>query len=84
MRGNNLLPGRSGVATTLLRGVALTVRGVAFWTAALLPFLYVPLVLVDHAAIANASLLGKLVALNIAALLVGHGHGTAVRGEFEQ
>lgn len=81
MRGNHPLPNWLGVAAPLIRGVAWSVRGVAFWTAALLPFLYVPLLLVDPARLSDVTVLGKLIVLNTVALLVGHGYGSAARDE---
>lgn len=59
------------LALSLLVGRVLgLVRGIAFWTAILLPFTYVPLLLGDP----PETLFGTLLALNVVALVVGHGH----------
>jgi hypothetical protein len=79
MRGNNSLLDFRDVAAPVIRGVARSVRGVAFWTAALLPFLYLPVLLADPALLSDVTLLGKLIVLNTAALVVGHGYGTTGR-----
>jgi len=53
-----------------------TVRGVGFWTAILLPALYIPLVLVGHPWVADVANLTKVLALHAASLLVGSGYAT--------
>ncbi|MFC7133311.1 MULTISPECIES: hypothetical protein [Salinibaculum] len=53
-----------------------TVQGCAFWTAALLPLGYVPLLFVGSSRLASLSIVGKLVAINVVAVLVGHGYAT--------
>ena len=61
-----------------LAGLVSLVRGVAFWTGALLPLLYLPLLLVEPSAIADPWTFGKLVAVNVVALVVGHGYRGAI------
>ena len=56
-----------------LPAVGSVIRRVAFWTAVLLPFSYVALLtgpVTDH----ELTILTGLFALNVACLLVGHGH----------
>lgn len=60
--------------TTVARRVSSLVRRVAFWTAALLPFVYLPFVAIDPARLADFRLLGAFVSVNLVALVVGHGH----------
>jgi len=55
------------------RQLRATVAAAAFWTAVALPFLYVPL-LVGGLASGERAALAALLALNVAALYVGHGH----------
>jgi len=50
------------------------VRTVGFWSAVSLPFLHVPLLLTGLDSTADALAFGALLALNLCALLVGHGH----------
>jgi hypothetical protein len=56
-----------------LRLIAYPVQFAAFWLAVALPFLYGPL-LYGGVQGEQATLLGSLLALNAAALVVGHGH----------
>lgn len=53
------------------------VQALAFWTATLLPLGYFPLLFALPSRTATVSVLGKLFALNVFALLVGHGYRTA-------
>ena len=55
------------------RRLRATVAAAAFWTAVVLPFLYVPL-LVGGLAPGEGVALAALAALNVAALYAGHGH----------
>lgn len=54
----------------------LPVRAVAFWTAALLPLAYLPLLATGFVA-ANPGAFAALVAVNVVALVAGHGHNQA-------
>ncbi|MDS0299438.1 hypothetical protein NDI76_11860 [Halogeometricum sp. S1BR25-6] len=56
-----------------LRVVAYPVQFAAFWLAVALPFLYMPL-LYGGVHGEQATVFGSLLALNAAALVVGHGH----------
>lgn len=53
------------------------VEALAFWTAVVLPFVYLPLMLDGFAATSDVLLFGGLVVLNVVALLVGHDHKRA-------
>jgi hypothetical protein len=75
MLGRLLKTACSRLLASVSDGVVTTIRTVAFWTAILLPILYVPLVVFDHSTVADLWFLGKLVTLNVAAVVVGHGHG---------
>ncbi|MEZ3144691.1 hypothetical protein [Halobaculum sp. MBLA0143] len=52
------------------------VRAVGFYAAIALPFVYLPMVAGGLSA-GNASTVGALLAVNVLALLVGHGYGDA-------
>ena len=69
--GNRLLPGVPELVSGVVREAVSLVRGAAFWIAALLPFSYLPLL-----GSASVSFGGftKLLALNVVAVLVGHGY----------
>lgn len=64
----------TNVLAVTIRRFGRAVQGCAFWTAALLPMGYVPLLIVAPAQLTTPSILGKLAALNVLALLVGHGY----------
>ncbi|MFC6824517.1 hypothetical protein [Halopelagius fulvigenes] len=49
------------------------IRFLAFWLAVTLPFLYLPL-LISGLQGEQVTVFGTLLALNVAALVVGHGH----------
>jgi hypothetical protein len=59
-----------------VRGVERLVRALAFWTATLLPLGYLPLLFAVPSRFATLPVVGKLLAINIFALLVGHSYGT--------
>ena len=61
------------VSTTARRGERF-VQALAFWTAAVLPLGYLLLLFVGSSRFVSLSLIGKLVSLNVVALLVGHGY----------
>jgi len=68
-----------GCRETALAVLAWTVTtglAVAFWTAVLLPLAYVPLVVAGFSPVVDLSVFGKLVALNVVALVVGQFHDT--------
>lgn len=77
MLSNVILNECPGVVSFVARRVVTTVQGMAFWTAALMPIVYVLLLLIDPGRVSELSMLGKLVVVNAAALVVGHGYGTA-------
>jgi len=61
----------------LRRGLSMMespVRTVGFWSAISLPFLHVPLLLTGLDTTADTLAFGALLALNLVALLIGHGH----------
>lgn len=63
-----------------LRQVAVIVQGVAFWTAVVLPLVWLSLLLVPLPSGADLWVIGTLIVLNAAALVVGHGYsGTSGR-----
>ena len=61
-----------GVGRTLVTPV----RGVAFWTAIALPFLYLPLLATGLQSSAVRTAFGVLVVANAVALLVGHSYAS--------
>lgn len=58
-----------------LRHALVALRAVAFWTAILLPVLYLPPLLVGHPLVVDPPMLGTLLGVNVGAIVVGHGHG---------
>lgn len=62
-----------GFRTALRRSVLAPLRFLAFWAAVLLPLVYLPLL---HGGLSGGepTVLGALLAVNVAALVVGHGY----------
>jgi len=56
------------------RTLVAPIRGVAFWTAVALPFLYLPLLATGLQSSAVRTAFGVLVLANIVTLLVGHSY----------
>jgi hypothetical protein len=69
-----LLTACSRVGSYTFRSVERAVQACAFWTATLLPLGYVPLLLVAPSRFVTLGLFGKLVALNVVALVLGRGY----------
>ena len=68
---DNRLPlGSVRAASLTVRKGTLLVRAVSFWTAVVLPFLYLPLLFGGLEG--NATLFGGLLVLNAVALFLGH------------
>mgnify|MGYP006876429221 CR=1 FL=1 len=76
MPHHSLVSTCTGILTTTARRAERLVRALAFWTAALLPLGYLPLLFAVPSRLATLPIVSKLLALNIFALLVGHGYGT--------
>jgi len=81
MPGNVTLSACTDAASAVTRGVVTLgrrvvafVRTVAFWTAALLPLVYVPAVAVGHVAVAGPWGVLEVVGVYLASLVVGHGY----------
>ncbi|MFB6079731.1 MAG: hypothetical protein ABEJ81_01840 [Haloferacaceae archaeon] len=55
-------------------------RFLAFWASILLPLAYLPLVY-DGLTGSEPTVLGALLAVNVIAVLVGHGHGNGAETE---
>jgi len=55
-------------------GLVLLVQASAFWGAVLLPFVYVPLLVVGLDALDRQLLFAALVSLNVILLVIGHAH----------
>lgn len=69
------LPSSSPNLSNAVLGARSTVQATAFWIGVLLPLAHVPLLLlVDHGRIVDVDVVARLVALNAAACLIGHGH----------
>lgn len=66
-----------------LRRFFVVVRGLAFWTAILLPMLYLPPLLLGHPTIVDPPVLGTLLGVNVGAIVVGHGHGRTTPDELD-
>lgn len=64
------------VVRSATRRFAAVVRRLAFWTAIVLPVLYLPPLIAGPATTAELSLLGGLIGLHVAAIVVGHDYGT--------
>lgn len=63
-----------GAANWQRRWFITPIRLVSFWTAVVLPFLYIPLVVAGLDSTSDISGLAVLVALNLVALLLGHNY----------
>lgn len=79
--GNRLLTGVRSLGSSAVGRLNSTVRGVGFWTAILLPALYIPLMLLSHPWLVDLANLTKVLALHAASLLVGNGHAGGVDHE---
>lgn len=79
--GKSVLDGCREVVSFSLRGSATVVRGIGFWTGILLPLLYVPMLLLNHSLVVEVTTFAKLIALHVAALLVGRGHAGGVEDD---
>lgn len=68
---SRVLPSSRHVSESLRKPVRL----LGFWSAVALPFLHIPLLLTGLEGSAETSAFLVLFALNVVALVVGHGHG---------
>lgn len=73
-----------GTAAVVVRGFVTVVRGIAFWMAALLPLVYVPLLFVDLAMAGIPIGMEAMLGLHVVALVVGHDYRGSVVEEFER
>lgn len=64
-----------GGASSVIRGAGSVIRGLGFWTAILLPVLYIPLLVLNHPWVVDVTNLTKVVVLHVASLFVGRDHG---------
>lgn len=60
---------------SILQRLLAVVRGLAFWTAIVLPMLYLPPLLLGHPTVLDPPVLGTLLGVNVSAIVVGHSHG---------
>lgn len=67
----------------VLRKIAVIIQGVAFWTAVVLPLIWLSLLLVPLPSGVDLWVIGTLIVLNAAALVVGHGYSGTSGGVFE-
>ncbi|PSQ18617.1 hypothetical protein BRD00_04850 [Halobacteriales archaeon QS_8_69_26] len=59
---------------TTIRRFAVFVRGLAFWTAVVLPVLYLPPLLAGPASTTELTVLSALIGVHVAAIIVGHNY----------
>lgn len=76
--GSLMLPERSGQFAAVIERIAHVLRALAFWTAVVLPFLYLPLLL-EGLTGQEWIALGGLLAMNVVALVVGHEYARGAR-----
>lgn len=69
------------VASSATTGVVRLARATAFWTAVVLPFVFLSLVARGSPVLADPRTVVLFVAVDVGALFVGHGHGTPARAE---
>lgn len=50
------------------------IQGVSFWTAVVLPFVYLPVLVLGGATSSPMTLVSTAIGLNVVALLLGHRH----------
>jgi hypothetical protein len=62
-------------ATTLSHSVLKPAKGIAFWSAVALPFLYIPMLATGLDGTASILTFTALLLANAVALLLGHPHG---------
>lgn len=73
-----LLPERGEQLAAVIDRIVHVLRALAFWTAVVLPFLYLPL-LMDGLAGQEWVALGGLLVVNVVALVVGHEYARGAR-----
>lgn len=66
---------RRGILDPVWARTGSVVRGVGFWTAILLPVLYLPMLLLNHPWAIDSLNLLKIVGLHWASIVVGSGYG---------
>jgi hypothetical protein len=81
MSGTTVSPLYAATVTSVARKVSSLGRWLAFWLAIVLPFVYLPLALVDPGRLVDVRLLGGFVSLNLLALVVGHEYGADDPGD---
>jgi hypothetical protein len=69
-----LLSACTETVLSAVRGTSRLVRAVAFWTAALLPIGYLILLFAVPSRFGTLPVVGKLLAVNVFALFVGHSY----------
>lgn len=75
MASSTRLPSFPSALTHAVLTLQSAVQAIAFWTAALLPLALVALLLlIDRGRVVDADVVAGLVALNVVACLIGHGH----------
>lgn len=74
MPRHHVLTACSRVVSHLLHAIERVVQTCAFWTAALLPLGYIPLLLMAPSRFTTLTVFGKLLTLNLAALVLGRGY----------
>ena len=80
-RGTSILRGVRAPISSLHGGPGSMIRGAGFWTAILLPVLYVPLLLIGNSWVVDLTNFAKVIALHVASLAVGRGHAGHAEAE---
>lgn len=74
MSSRRVLTTCSALVSALIRRGGVLLQAVAFWAAIVLPALHIPLLVVGSPRDVSNGTVGLLIALNLAAVVVGHGY----------
>jgi|AntDeeMinimDraft_4_1070355.scaffolds.fasta_scaffold00298_6 ABC-type transport system involved in multi-copper enzyme maturation permease subunit len=75
MRSKSTLTVFSLVMAVVGREFAALVRGLAFWTAVILPLVYLVLLVVGSPTVSDPAAVAVFAAFNVVSLVLGHGYG---------
>lgn len=78
MQDNDITMNWPDAPNTALRRAVTCIRAVSFWTAVLIPFAYVPLLVTGLSTLSEGILMAQLLSVNAVALVLGHDHATDI------
>ncbi|WP_232702478.1 hypothetical protein [Halobacterium wangiae] len=75
MRSKSTITVFAAVLAVLGRELVAFVQGLAFWTAVVLPLVYLALLVAGSPTVSDPSAVAELATLNVVSLVLGHGYG---------